>query len=134
MILADAAWRFEVWSRETGMDRAADNHYPTMTTEEIKALDVAAIAAPDSVLFQWATVPMLPAALEVLKAWGFEYRSHFAWIKDRVGKGYWNRNKHELLLIGARGKIPAPAMGDQWESAIEAAVGEHSRSLSAFWN
>ena len=111
VILADAAWRFEVWSRETGMDRAADNHYPTMTTEEIKALDVAAIAAPISVLFQWATVPMLPAALEVLKAWGFEYRSHFAWIKDRVGKGYWNRNKHELLLIGARGKISSAGHG-----------------------
>ena len=109
VILADPPWRFEPYSRITGMDRAADNHYPTSALEEIKALDVASIAAPDCVLFLWATVPMLPQAHEVMAAWGFAYKSHFAWAKDRIGTGYWNRNKHELLLIGTRGYIPAPA-------------------------
>ena len=57
VILADAGWRFEPYSRETGMDRAADNHYVTSTTEIIKAIDVASIAAPDCVLYLWATRP-----------------------------------------------------------------------------
>ncbi len=51
---------------------------------EIKALDVASIAAPDCVLFLWATAPMLPEALEVMAAWGFEYRTNFVWAKDRA--------------------------------------------------
>jgi N6-adenosine-specific RNA methylase IME4 len=69
---------------------------------------------------------MLPQALELMAHWGFEYKSHFAWVKDRIGTGYWNRNMHELLLIGTRGGIPAPAPGTQWDSVIEAPVGVHS--------
>lgn len=117
VILADPEWRFEPWSRETGLDRSADNHYPTSCLEVIKSRDVASIAAPDCILFLWATVPMLPHALSVMEAWGFDYRSHCVWIKDRIGTGYWFRNKHELLLVGVRGNIPAPAMGTQWDSA-----------------
>ena len=74
VICADPPWRFEPYSRETGMDRAADNHYPTMTVEEIAALDVP--AAKDCALFLWATAPMLPEAVNVLASWGFAYRSH----------------------------------------------------------
>ena len=84
-------------------------------------------------LFLWATVPMLPQALEVMAAWGFEYKSNFDWRKDRIGTGYWNRNRHEHLLLGTRGKIPAPAMGDQFESSIEAPVGEHSAKPEKFY-
>jgi N6-adenosine-specific RNA methylase IME4 len=132
VILADPPWRFEPWSRHTGMDRAADNHYPTMTVDEIAALDIASIAADDCVLFLWATGAMDPQAHEVRRAWGFEYRGQFVWVKDRVGTGYWNRNQHELLLIGVRGDIPAPAPGTQFASVIEAAVGEHSEKPTRF--
>jgi N6-adenosine-specific RNA methylase IME4 len=124
VIYADPPWRFEPYSRDTGMERAADNHYPTMTVEELIALKVP--AAPACVLFLWATVPMLPHALVVMEAWRFTYRSHFVWLKDRHGTGYWNRNRHELLLIGTRGDIPAPAPGQQYSSVIDAAVGDHS--------
>lgn len=126
VIVADPEWRFEPYSRETGMDRAADNHYPTSTLDVIKARDVASIAADDCVLFLWATVPMLPEALWVMGTWGFDYKSHYIWCKDKIGTGYWSRNKHELLLIGTCGQIPAPAMGTQWHSVIEAPRGEHS--------
>jgi N6-adenosine-specific RNA methylase IME4 len=132
IIVADPEWRFEPWSRETGMDRAADNHYPTSCTEVIAARDVASIAADDCVLFLWATAPMLPQALEVMTAWGFEYRTHFVWAKDRIGTGYWNRNKHELLLVGGRGNVPAPAPGEQWPSVINASVEEHSVKPEVF--
>jgi N6-adenosine-specific RNA methylase IME4 len=132
VIYADPEWRFEPWSRDSGMDRAADNHYPTSTVEAICARDVASIAADDAVLFLWATAPMLPEGLAVLAAWGFKYVSHLVWVKDRIGTGYWSRNKHELLLIGTRGKIPAPAMGTQWESAILAPLGVHSAKPECF--
>jgi N6-adenosine-specific RNA methylase IME4 len=114
------------------MDRAADNHYPTSLTEVIAARPVIEIAAEDCLLFLWATVPMLPHALTIMAAWGFEYRSHFVWAKDRIGTGYWNRNKHELLLIGVCGKVPAPAMGEQFPSLIEAPVTRHSEKPEIF--
>ena len=134
LILADPEWRFEPYSRDTGMDRAADNHYPTSDLEAIKARDVAAIAADDCILFLWATAPMLPQALDVMAAWGFAYRSHFVWAKDRIGTGYWNRNKHELLLIGVRGDIPAPTMGTQAASIIEAPITRHSEKPEVSYN
>lgn len=133
VIYADPEWQFEPYSTETGMDRAADNHYPTSTIEAIKARDVGSLAAGDCVLFLWATVPMLPQALEVMAAWGFTYKSNFDWRKDRRGTGYWNRNRHEHLLIGTRGNIPAPAMGEQFDSSIEAPVGAHSAKPEIFY-
>ena len=123
-ILADPPWSFRAYSEITGQDRGACNHYPTMTLSEIKALPIP--AAKDCVLFLWATVPMLPQALEVMTAWGFAYKSGFVWIKDRRGTGYWSRNRHELLLIGTRGNIPCPAPGEQFDSVIEASRGRHS--------
>ncbi len=131
VLYGDPPWRFEVYSRDTGLDRDASNHYPTMSLEEIKAVKVP--AADDCALFLWATVPMLPQALEVMKAWGFEYKSCVVWAKDRAGTGYWFRNQAELLLVGTRGDVPAPAPGAQFPSLIEAPVGEHSRKPDVFY-
>lgn len=131
VIYADPEWRFETYSRETGMDRAADNHYPTSATDAICARPVGDIAADDCVLFLWATVPMLPDALRVMAAWGFEYKSHAAWVKDRPGTGYWFRNRHELLLVGTKGKLPAPAQGTQLDSVFAAPIGRHSEKPDA---
>ena len=132
VVYADPPWRFEVWSRETGLDHAADAHYPTMELDEIKALPVASFASRDYALFLWATAPMLPQALEVMAAWGFLYKSHFIWVKNRAGMGYWLRNRHELLLIGTSGSIPAPPPGQQGKSIIEAPVGAHSAKPPLF--
>jgi N6-adenosine-specific RNA methylase IME4 len=68
VILADPGWRFEPYSRVTGMDRAADN-YATSPLEQIKAIDIESIAASDCALFLWATAPMIEAALAVMEAW-----------------------------------------------------------------
>lgn len=133
VIYADPEWRFEVYSRETGMDRAADNHYPTSGTDEICARPVADIAADDCALFLWATVPMLPDALRVMASWGFEYKSHCIWAKDRIGTGYWFRNQHELLLVGTKGNVPAPAMGTQPASLVDAPLGRHSEKPEVFY-
>ena len=71
-------------------------------------------------------------ALELMAHRGFKYVSHYIWNKNKPGTGYWNRNKHELLLIGTRGRIPAPAMGTQWNSVIDAPVGRHSAKPEIF--
>jgi N6-adenosine-specific RNA methylase IME4 len=126
LILADPEWRFVPWSEETGNDRAAANHYATSTLAQIKSRDVPSISADDCVLALWASVPMLEQALEVMRALEFDYRSHCIWLKNKTGTGYWFRNVHELLLIGVKGGVPAPAPGTQWESAFDADVGEHS--------
>lgn len=113
VILADPEWRFEPYSRETGMDRAPENHYSTSTTDVIASRDVGSIAADDCVLWLWATSPMLPQALAVMAAWGFDYKTHAIWHKLRNGlgrgSGYWFTGEHELILIGTRGKVVAPA-------------------------
>lgn len=136
VIYADPPWRFEPYSPASGMDRAADNHYPTMDINRIAGLRVMELAAEDCVLFMWVTVPMLPKAFMVLASWGFEYKSHCVWKKvfpgGQKGTGYWFRNEHELLLVGTRGNIPAPAPGLQWGSVIEAPVARHSEKPAIF--
>jgi N6-adenosine-specific RNA methylase IME4 len=114
------------------MDRAADNHYPTSPLEVIKSRPVEKIAADDCALFLWATAPMLPQTFAVMIGWGFAYKSQCVWVKDKIGTGYWFRNKHELLLIGIKGNIPAPAPGTQWPSVIEAPRGIHSAKPECF--
>ena len=129
IILADPEWRFEPYSRESGMNRAADNHYPTSATDIIAARDVPSIAADDCALFLWATAPMLPDALTVMEAWGFTYKTHLIWNKIRPGKGrgagYWVTGEHELVLIGTKGRFVAPATA-MCGSVFSAAVGPHS--------
>ncbi len=134
VVYADPPWRFEVWSRETGLGNTSpDNHYPTLIVEAIiKAFDVPSVAADDAVLFLWSTVPMLPQALAVMAAWDFTYVSLFGWVKNKAGTGYWVRNRLELLLIGKRGNIPCPAPGCQFDSVIEARVGAHSEKPIVF--
>ena len=127
VILADPEWKFEFYSARGMMNSAADNHYPTTSTEDIMARDVGSIAAKDCILFLWATMPMLPQSLEVMKAWGFEYKTNLCWDKKKAGTGYWFRNQHELLLLGTRGKIPAPSDGMQVPSLLSAMVEEHSK-------
>ena len=103
-LLADPPWKDEFGPN----GRAVENHYPTMDLDAIKALSVYEISTPDAVLFLWALPHMLPAALDVMAHWCFEYRTCMVWAKDRIGLGQWVRNQHELLLIGRRGKFPPP--------------------------
>jgi N6-adenosine-specific RNA methylase IME4 len=127
IILADPPWKFEVYDAESGLDHAADAHYPTMELADICKLPIADLATPDAVLFMWTTAPHLREAFEVLAAWQFDYCTHFAWVKDRAGLGYWVRNQHELLLIARRGNPPTPRPSDRPPSVISAPRREHSR-------
>jgi hypothetical protein len=78
------------------------------------------------VLGLWVTVPFLAHGIDLLRHWRFTYVTNFGWRKDRMSTGYWNRNLHEHMLIGVRGKPPAPAMGAQFLSLLDGPVREHS--------
>ncbi len=107
VIYADPPWRYA----QKGLQGAAERHYPTMGIEELCALPVADLAAPDSVLFLWATFPQLPEALRLIKAWGFQYKSvGFVWLKKNkkadswfYGLGFWTRANAEVCLLATRG-------------------------------
>ena len=74
VIYADPPWQYKVYSKK-GMGRSAESHYPTMNIEDIKALPVADLADKDCALFLWVTFPCLLEGFEVLKAWGFTYKT-----------------------------------------------------------
>jgi len=122
VLLADPPWRYDfALDSDT---RAIENQYPTMTTEDIAALEVP--AADDAVLFLWVTSPKLPEGLDVLAGWGFQYVTSAVWVKDRIGMGYYFRQQHELLLVATKGDLPPPAQSDRPPSVVTAARGEHS--------
>jgi N6-adenosine-specific RNA methylase IME4 len=127
VLLADPPWRFKVWSRATGLDGAADNHYAVLLLSEIMALSVESIAAKHARLFLWTTAPMERRAHDVMEAWGFTYKSQAAWDKGLIGTGYIFRNQHEILLYGARGKPRAPPPSVRRSSVIRAPRRRHSQ-------
>jgi N6-adenosine-specific RNA methylase IME4 len=131
IIYADPPWRYENPPMGGG-NRSIENHYPTMTLEEICALGVASRAAEDAVLYLWATAPKLFECMSVIAAWGFTYRTNLVWAKDKIGMGYHVRNQHELLLIAKRGAVPPPLPADRPSSIVYADRLEHSEKPEIF--
>ena len=130
-IMADPPWHFRSWSAK-GTGRSAEQHYAVMNLEDIKSLDVSAIAARDACLFLWAVDCMLPEALETMAAWGFTFKTvAFDWIKQttngkwHIGLGYWTRMGSERVLLGTRGK-PKP-LSHAVRQVVIAKRREHSR-------
>lgn len=132
VIYADPPWRYENPPMGGG-NRSIENHYPTMTLEEICALPVSDLATDDAILYLWATAPKLAECIKVIDAWGFEYRTCLVWVKDKIGMGYHARNQHELLLIAKRGEIPPPAVADRVSSVVSASRGAHSEKPDEFY-
>ena len=98
-----------------------------MSLDDIKSLDVDGITHDDGILYIWATSPKLREALEVIDAWGFEYKTQMIWDKEHIGMGYWTRGRHEILLIATKGNPPAPKPEHRWDSVQVEARREHSR-------
>ena len=121
VIMADCPWQYD--SGTTDPTRQIENHYDTMPVDDICRLWSAGledIVTEDAVIFMWAVSPLLPEAFQVMAEWDFTYKANRIWVKDKIGPGYWVRNRHELLLIGARGNIPTPNPSDLVDSILEA--------------
>lgn len=100
-IYADPPWPY----RNRTSRGAAENHYPTMTMEDILAEPVTKVAGEKSHLHLWCPSSFLKEGLEVMETWGFTYRSQFVWVKPEFGAGNYYRLSHELLLFGDRGQM-----------------------------
>ena len=122
VLLSDPPWRYD-FSRSGS--RKIENQYPTMTVEDICAMKIP--SEDNAVLYLWATSPKLEDALQVMRAWGFSYKSNFVWVKDKLGMGYWARSQHELLLVGVKGNFSPPSPQKRISSVITGDRVKHSR-------
>jgi N6-adenosine-specific RNA methylase IME4 len=131
VLYVDPPWSNGDHPPHNDLTRGCERHYPTMQLADLKALKVP--AANDCALFMWATVPLLPEALELMTSWGFEYKTAVTWVKDRIGIGYWARGQCEHLLVGVRGEVPSPVLGgDQLPAVIGAPRLKHSEKPPEF--
>src|SRR5690242_2726185 len=110
-VLADPPWQFINKTGKVAPEHRRLARYSTMTFEEIAKLPVAQIAADRAHLYLWCPNALLPEGIEVMKAWGFNYKSNLVWHKvrkdggpDGRGVGFYFRNVTELILFGVRGK------------------------------
>jgi N6-adenosine-specific RNA methylase IME4 len=139
VICLDPPWTFSTWS-ENGKGRSAEQHYRCQPRNFIRALPIADLAAPNCAVFVWTTDPMLPETFEILRAWGFEYKTvGFVWVKTlksapvfgsfaqqlHWGQGYYTRSNPEYCLLAGRGRLLRLDKGVH--QVIVSPVQEHSR-------
>lgn len=109
-ILADPPWQFQNRTGKMAPEHKRLSRYPTMNLESIKSLPIAQIADEKCHLYLWVPNALLPEGLEVMKAWGFQYKTNIIWEKirkdggpDGRGVGFYFRNVTEVLLFGVKG-------------------------------
>lgn len=138
VIYADPPWQYGDKKPRGGAER----HYPTMPLKEICALPISRLAADSCALFIWATWPLLPEALQVISAWGFEYKTlGFDWVKatkngkEHVGLGRYNRGNTEPCLLAVKGRVidmvqshavRSLILGESDPEVLVAPIGAHS--------
>jgi len=125
-IIADPPWRYD----NTATRAAAENHYPTLTVEELCVLPIAEKAADNAHLYLWTTNSMLEDAFKLVRAWGFEYKTLITWVKPQIGLGNYFRNATEHVLFCVRGSLAVKSRNlRNW---FEAPREEHSRKPERF--
>jgi N6-adenosine-specific RNA methylase IME4 len=128
-IMSDFAWEFALRSSK-GEAKSAQAQYRVMSLEQIKSLPVLDLCTENSMHWMWATNPMLPQAIEVMKAQGFEYKTAGTWLKTTIhgkisfGTGYILRSSSEPFIIGTRG---SPRTTKSVRSGFTGLAREHSR-------
>lgn len=140
VIYADPPWNFRSWSKK-GEKKSAQNHYNCMSIDDICRLPVNDIAADNSILFMWVTDPLLKQQMDVITAWGFEYKTvGFTWVKLNksgpglfMGCGYYSRKNPEMCLIGTKGK-PGRPIARNVRQVVLSPVREHSRKPDEVYN
>jgi N6-adenosine-specific RNA methylase IME4 len=107
---------------------SAKDHYNTMTLEELKQLKIQEKTEKDCVLFLWTSSPHLPQALELMKAWGFDYKTiAFVWDKQKTNPGYYTLSQVEICLVGKKGKFPTPRGSRKERQFLSEMRGVHSK-------
>jgi len=128
IIYADPPWHFN----DRADTRGVENKYTTMLTEDVCKIPISNISDKDSILFIWGVFPMIQDTLNVIKAWGFEYKTlGFIWVKKFktghwfMGMGNWTRSNSEYCLIATKGKPRRINAGIV--QVVDSVVKEHSK-------
>ncbi|MCG3176791.1 MAG: hypothetical protein MOGMAGMI_01755 [Candidatus Omnitrophica bacterium] len=133
-ILADPPWQF---SNRTG--KMAPEHrrllrYSTMSLQQIAELPVSRLVAESAHLYLWVPNALILEGLEVMKRWGFTYKTNLVWYKTRKdggpdgrGVGFYFRNVTELILFGIRGRMRTLQPGRRQVNLLSSRKREHSR-------
>lgn len=129
VIALDPPWAYD--NRPDDLTHRAANPYPSMTVEEITALDIPALALADCVLWLWATNAFIEQAHQIARAWGFEKKTILTWVKDRMGTGDWLRGQTEHCLMCVKGR-PMVTLTNQ-TTVIYGPMREHSRKPDSFY-
>ena len=137
IIYADPPWTFKTYSAK-GKGRSAERHYHTMRKEDIQRLPIPSISAKNSVLLLWVTAPCLLEGIELIKAWGFKYKTvAFTWVKQNkrsdslfMGNGYYTRANAEFCLLATKGKV-LERVSHSVRSAVVTHIEEHSKKPDA---
>jgi N6-adenosine-specific RNA methylase IME4 len=133
-VLADPPWQFQNRTGKIAPEHKRLSRYATMTLEEIIGMPVAHIMEPKAHLYLWVPNALLLEGLEVMRAWGFVYKTNIVWHKirkdggpDGRGVGFYFRNTTELVLFGTRGHLRTLAPGRKQVNIIRTQKREHSR-------
>lgn len=134
-ILADPPWRFANRTGKMAPEHKRLSRYDTMTLDDICTMPVGRLCAPTAHLYLWTPNALLPEAIQVMAAWGFQYKTNIIWHKvrkdggsDGRGVGFYFRNVTEMILFGVRGKNARTlAAGRRQVNMMETRKREHSR-------
>ena len=133
-ILADPPWRFTNRTGKMAPEHKRLARYSTMTLQQIMELPIPQLALPKSHLYLWVPNALILEGLEVMKRWGFVYKTNLVWYKirkdggpDGRGVGFYFRNVTELVLFGVRGHLRTLAPGRRQVNIIQSRKREHSR-------
>jgi len=133
-VFADPPWQFQNRTGKVAPEHRRLLRYPTMELQEIKDLPVSKLAASSAHLYLWVPNALLVEGLEVMRAWGFTYKTNLVWYKvrkdggpDGRGVGFYFRNVTELLLFGVRGRMRTLPPGRRQVNLVSTRKREHSR-------
>lgn len=129
IVYADPPWKYS--NAMPDYVTEPQDYYLLMDTEDICRMPVRSIVEDNAVLFMWSTSPHLPEALEVVRAWGFEYKTTFIWDKVKHNMGHYNSVRHEILLVCVRGSC-TPDVKKLYDSVVSIERTEHSRKPEYF--
>jgi N6-adenosine-specific RNA methylase IME4 len=107
VLYVDPPWRYKKPQTGGSLTSGASQQYLTLSIEELKNLPIDKITENNCILFLWVTNPFIREGLELVEAWGFEYKTMLTWIKRNYGLGYYFRSKTEHLLLATKGNIRA---------------------------
>ena len=133
-ILADPPWQFQNRTGKMAPEHKRLSRYTTLKLNEIKEIPVNSVADKTCHLYLWVPNALLQEGLEIMKAWGFDYKTNLIWHKirkdggpDGRGVGFYFRNTTEMILFGIKGRMRTLAPGRSQVNIIKTRKREHSK-------